>query len=371
MSEPPVRSDPSRGNPEQVLRLFFSADLATGSSFKYKHPPLSDEARHHLRELGYRKTTPWTEVFGEFFEYFASQFRNNIQSISDTFGVAQYPVRIWKIQGDEILLYTELVSAEQVYWQIRAFELTIRDADARLSQDFGLGVKGACWTAGFPIRNTRIVIQTSENPHVVLVKDEGDFVLAKREVPAVTANPQLNALMAPYHTLADFIGVEMDHGFRICSHTHAGRVVASVDACYFAALGKGEAQTTLMRQGPTNTGPIERSPPLRLAHVAWKILKGVLGDVPVPIFWVEFGAMNAKRRTRYAFDAEENELVRLYLDETRSAMLGSDEYLQFFADYHRGLVGRGVDHIVPYISPLEMPSEQHVHFRAPETEEQI
>ena len=67
----------------------------------------------------------------------------------------------------------------------------------------------------------------------------------------------------------DYIGPDLDIGFRLSKASRPGRVVLSMDLA-----------DVLTRD---NTFPN----PLELHHVGWEILKGVFGDKPYPIIWAK------------------------------------------------------------------------------------
>ena len=325
-------TDITGGDPEQVVRLFFSMDLSGATKYKYSNPPT---------EIFNNEISSWPSFFIEFFNQSGALFWNNMRLSSDQNNHGFYPIEFWKTLGDEILFFSTQTSEEQPYWQLRAFILTVQQLHMKVQEytNLQLGVKGVIWSAGFPIRNKRIFLDQSNGTSVY----EGD---------EETLEIQTGARPAP-GAVVDFMGLEMDQGFRLGSHATPGRVVASPDACYLAAKGysKVDAQRVgAFQHGATIEGLVDASPEFRVVRVGWESLRGVLGELPVPILWPECVKSDfdevGKRQLPYSFDAGRSPYWSRYLNE-RS--LNSREYRDFFERWNSDLQAHGVSHIQPYI----------------------
>ncbi|MBF0138634.1 MAG: hypothetical protein HQL65_20605, partial [Magnetococcales bacterium] len=95
-----------------------------------------------------------------------------------------------------------------------------------------LSLKGTAWTAGFPIRNRRVVVEHSKGRQV-----------------------------------EDFIGPDMDIGFRLSKLARPGPIVASMDLVDLL-VGR------------------RYQPKLKCVFVGWETMKGVFAEKPYPVHWL-------------------------------------------------------------------------------------
>lgn len=98
-------------------------------------------------------------------------------------------VQLWKYNGDEILFYAKITSWSEALKHVKKFRDVIEKNNN--SSENKYPVKGTIWTAGFPIRN---------------------FILRQ---PVVK------------NSLIDFIGPDIDLGFRIASLANRERIAIS------------------------------------------------------------------------------------------------------------------------------------------------
>jgi hypothetical protein len=107
-------------------------------------------------------------------------------------------------------------------------------------------LKSSAWIAGFPIRNRKVELPMAK------LKLEGQ-------------GPE----DAPYpYPRIDYLGPDMDTGFRLGKWTWPSLCVVSVELAQLL----GECETTSQ---------------IRLRHVGWQKMKGVWDDKPYPILWAE------------------------------------------------------------------------------------
>lgn len=339
-------SDPTQGNPEQALRLFFSMDLAGASKYKYSHPPVGAlQADLHS----------WPSFFIEFFNWAGKSFWDNIRTSARENSHGHFPIEFWKTLGDEILFFSTQTDEEQPYWQLRAFILTLQHLH-RIVQEhtkLQLGVKGTVWSAGFPIRNKRIFLEQMSGASLVYEGDEE------------TLSEQTGAFAGP-GAVADFMGLEMDQGFRLGGNATSGRVTASPDACYLAARGylliDAKRRTRAQASMQAADGVVASSPQFRIVQVGWKPLRGVLNDFPVPILWPECVRSDSdqpgSRNPPYTFDCGRSEYWDAY---TWAHALNAQDYRDFFERWDDDLRAHNVAHIRPYILPDNSMDPSHGH----------
>lgn len=236
----------------QQLVAFFSADMSNVADFKNRH-----QARYSGDEL---IPPRWPRYFSEVFDRILQSFDEElrIRHIPREATLLSRP-QLWKINGSQLLFREIIVPGEEgLKWLsnvVEAFASTVTRIDEEILPD-GCGLRGCVWTAGFPIRNKQIRVATSSIP---ILRSE-DFSLDE-------ALPDIDSGLF-YHDdegLIDYLGPDMDLGFRLAAVAPPGRVVGSLDAAYFLA---------------------KRPQPPYLYHVGWRSLRGIAGGAPYPIFWV-------------------------------------------------------------------------------------
>lgn len=367
-------ADHSNGNTEQGLRIFFSADIQSGTEFKYKRPPLPPDLRKSLPPDDDR-FLPWTSVFIHFFRVFEGSFQEHIRSVfQNGYYSGAFRVKLWKTLGDEILFYQELESEEQAFWLTKAFYATIVEQDQAMSQQFGLGIKGTVWTAGFPIRNTRIGLNLGDSPkirqddfdaelfHASPALSDKDAAAPQTDAPVdqglYTGSDELNWLK-----FDDFIGLEIDHGFRLTRFSSPGRVVISIDAAYIVSIGVQQTRTRLRSEaGVEKTNKLYS---IKFHVVSHETLKGVYNGLPVPIIWARLNDVEYSAESRDQIDIHENKLAFQFVkgkETDEDKVMDEIKYVDFFRKYHSGLRMRGVDHIIPYVTPDLMHSSHKQNY---------
>ncbi len=135
-----------------------------------------------------------------------------------------------KAIGDEILLATPVETSQECVKALRAFMRCLQSFNLEYQgEGVSLELKGAAWIAGFPINNHRLVVR-GEQP--------------------------------------DYIGPSIDVGFRLARFSSRRRLVVSVDLALLI--------------GSRNSG-------FKIYYEGREPLKGVLGDRPYPIIWIDTG----------------------------------------------------------------------------------
>lgn len=151
-------------NPKEPrVYIFFSADLV-GSTQKKQEPQDA------------LCINSWVPNIVGFYVNFEEKF-------------ADENIKLWKYNGDEILFYARILSWKDALKYVKKFRNVIETSNSSKKAEYL--VKGTVWTAGFPIRN---------------------FVLRK----PVVNNEQI-----------DFIGPDIDLGFRIATLANVERIAIS------------------------------------------------------------------------------------------------------------------------------------------------
>ena len=205
---------------DRCLRLFLSVDISGSTEYKSKHSNFKEYANH------------WARFYESFFQDFPARLAGEVFK---EFKVLRGSLQVWKCLGDEIIYEDVVISSGDCHKLVTAFYNAIVGYDKVVRETAGkpgLRVKGTCWTAGFPIRNAKIKVPNK---------------------------------LSSYST--DYIGPDMDIGFRLSKVSRPERVVVSMDLA-----------DILTRQ--------TFAEPLAFYQVGWEVLKGVFGDKPYPVIWV-------------------------------------------------------------------------------------
>jgi class 3 adenylate cyclase len=166
--------------------MFFSVDLSGSTAVK-------DSLHvHHHKPV-------WLEPFEAFFRNFPELFLSEIDSAYSDPDVS-IDVFVWKLIGDEIIFKSEPGSASDAARLVAAFQRTIVKYDQELFKRWPLRVKGTVWAANFLQRNIEISI-----PERMHWKDSDQTI----------------------HS--DYLGPDVDTGFRIAHHAPAGGVIISLN----------------------------------------------------------------------------------------------------------------------------------------------
>ncbi len=205
------------------LRLFFSVDLVGSTALKNRHDSFGSKPY-------------WVTLIKGFYTDFQDDFRKSEPEL-------ELRIIPWKLLGDEILFFLEIVTQNDIKKSIKAFSNTLRNFKPKLEDlvvktlqgsKHGypkINIKGTAWLAGFPNINTSFSLPMS------------------KELPEVI----------------DFLGPSMDTGFRLTRHATPNRLVVSIELAHM--LADTDSKTKLYFDGEHE-------------------LKGVLSGVPYPVFWI-------------------------------------------------------------------------------------
>ena len=202
------------------MRAFFSADLAGSTKLKNRlnHQELLrryTSRKHLVKSLNKRGAESPDEI---------RAILNNLNIGTDDYDWAQVVRRFyedlcasfsqlpWKAMGDELIFSIPVSGRADLHLVTVAFLKAIRDMDGKLrNRRFpdsvsAVRIKGTAWVAGFPVRNRAIAIPTSSGE-------------TKR---------------------VDYLGPEMDTGFRLGKCTRPGMLAISVEMAELLAEGNAK-----------------------------------------------------------------------------------------------------------------------------------
>jgi hypothetical protein len=206
---------------DRHLRIFFSIDICDSTIIKSKFEE-------------------WTELYLTFFNDFPILFFSEVLKESKICKSKKKPinneVRFWKFLGDELIFTAKIQNKWEAFAFTKAFYHTLVSYNESMyDKKSPLQFKGSAWTAGFPIRNRAYI------PEIISNSNKANY--------------------------EDYIGPDMDIGFRIGKLSRQGRVVVSMDLADILAQVSSKEN-------------------FNFYHVGWEILKGVFSDKPYPVFWI-------------------------------------------------------------------------------------
>lgn len=179
----------------------------------------------------------WASVVETFYRDFHAQFSAEFKSCMMKLGEVDQDCKPWKAVGDELIYQFKVKSRRHLYWIVFSFLKALRRSDKNVvdgdKAGKGLRIKGTAWVAGFPVRNRVVTL------------------------PAINQE--------------DFLGPDIDTGFRIGKCSRAGMLVVSVE------LAELLAET-------------EDLDPFMGMIVGWESMKGVWNDNLYPIVWIDLPA---------------------------------------------------------------------------------
>ncbi len=202
--------------------MFMSADIVGSTDFKNQSERTDGRS-------------PWLRPFERFFREFPLILMGELALVIED--LATVPdVGVWRVGGDEIVFCAEPTGENEAAAIVASFCCALTKFDAELANEWGLRLYGCCWAARFPNENIEIEIPemaTAGSRH------GGNYI--------------------------EYLGPDVDTGFRIAKVAGAGRVAISLN---LASAISG------------NSG-------IRLTLLGKKSLKGMFGGHPYPLIEVE------------------------------------------------------------------------------------
>jgi hypothetical protein len=200
--------------PSTPIVLFMSADIAGATAYKVQHQ--ADEGDEG-----------WLDAFETFFRLTPLRFVGRVaQSFMAESDIPDSSV--WRVLGDEVIFISRPRSPREIEQVVVAFLRTIHDCNEVVMKPYGLSVRGCCWLAQMSGRNRAIHI------------------------------PEMHA------SYLDYLGPDVDTGFRIASFADPGEVSLSYNL------------RTVLESRSADLALRFRSP-------GTEVLKGVVMHEPYPI----------------------------------------------------------------------------------------
>lgn len=209
--------------PTPGLYLFFSFDLVNSTQFKTSHP------------------TKWVAVVSRFYELIENELSSRVDQIF-----------VWKFVGDEVLFYKRVSKKDDLHKCLPAAYEALKATSQVLLKHFdypgdSLAVKGTVWTA--EAQRAQPSSSDDINPPTNVIVETGGKSEKNR----------------------DFLGPDVDVGFRISKFALRQRLVVSAELACLLYRERG------------NMREIED----QLRIVSYEILKGIWRNRHYPIIWYE------------------------------------------------------------------------------------
>lgn len=215
---------------DPAVVMFMSVDVVGSTNYKVQ---------------AQRDGSDWLEAFATLFRELPLIFIGEVASaFMDYDDVPDSGV--WKVMGDEVILVALPTSVTEAAAFASAFCRTVPAYDQRLSARWPLRIRGTCWAAALGRRNRMI------------------------EIPEMFGGSDGQ----PYR---DFLGPDVDTGFRLSAHSGHGEVIMSPNLV--EALAGSTAH-----------------PELRFHPAGETVLKGVIDGRPFPLWMVSADGHNPQQR---------------------------------------------------------------------------
>ena len=212
--------------PKHQVNLFFSVDLVNATNFKAKYP------------------SKWVSVFVSFYELVSAAVKTAYHQ----------ETMVWKINGDEILFHFNIKDLGDVLKAPSELYKAMNGAQGDLFAKFSnmtknhLYLQGALWIAA----TTNVNETQKGSPRNI----RGEFLEA-------------------HSGNVDFLGADIDEGFRMATYTSQGKIVIDPKIAYL--LNENEPDWVHL------TSDAKAKEKVKI--VDYKILKGIWGGHPFPIIW--------------------------------------------------------------------------------------
>ena len=254
------------------LKIFLSVDVVGSTEFKQR-----TDASH---------AQPWLNFCLGFLTGFPDIFTEEQgNETKSSKGGPVLDAKLWKSLGDELIFTAELRQRHDAAAYLCAFCAALGRAvenwkakwtDSAPERD--LRLKGTAWLVGFPVGNAEIPLETSNLPDT-----DG----------------------------RDYLGPQVDTGFRLKEHSSPRKMVISADLAYLlTSAGKSK---------------------LRLFHEGDVVLKGVIRGQPYPLIWADCDGTNPRKDSLHS-------LKDKLLGRKPASMPGLKKYLRLWLEETKGRI---------------------------------
>jgi hypothetical protein len=257
--------------------------------------------------------------------------------------------RIWKTIGDEVVFWKKVDCPEQVVFSMICWLNALGAVrEEFLIAGIPLDIKATVWCGEFQRRNKAIVL---DHFYEQQAKMDADFDLKIKD----RSTNEVDTKIQKYYkgenlSVVDFIGPAIDIGFRLSKFSSAKKMAISVDVAYLMCLGvnslkkvaalsnefigfikdkikisdRFEIYSKYIENLQEFTRP-EFYEIIPIHYSGSEQLKGVLGDIKYPFFWINTGYQNSLENVR----------DRLYLDDAGRRSVDVERLQEYLAAFYK------------------------------------
>ena len=200
--------------PSYRLRLFMSVDLVGSTEFKTgEGKDRGNTTDPHPR---------WVQETKRFYVSFPKFLQSHFRDKSPRFGIIENESapKLWKTIGDEVVFCVRVHNLEHFTACVTSFIRALRDYGRQLENDGFLDVKGTIWVGAFPAPNTSVMISGCDSNSGYNTKIDENYC---EEYEQAADDEPRNF---------DFLGRDIDLGFRIAKHARAEDLALSCEAAF-------------------------------------------------------------------------------------------------------------------------------------------
>ena len=238
------------------------------------------------------------------------------------------PPKFWKGIGDEAVLVKDLSHPAQAYAAVAIF---LKSMNALRSfvrgQGGNIDLKCACWLAGFPVTNKQIILGHPDARKSHLSQTDSNhlkYYEGKRLYENFLLLQHLDEESQSSGILMDYVGPQIDLGFRLAARSTPRKTMISVDLAYL--LLSFDDSTANNHEWHSSKWGAEYNLNADIQFDGTDVLRGVLAGTPYPQIWLDMRP-----------DADLNKLEDQARGTNRPAGLERTirEYVQVFFEHCR------------------------------------
>ncbi len=298
-----------------TFKLFLSVDLVGSTPLKQGSYPYENRSEYFSKNV-------WFFPLSTFFSMFHTVFYREFEEVLDAEKLAseayEYAspsnsmeagrVTTWRLTGDEIVYCLDVHVAEEIYPVVVAFKNALKIVRRLLNSDKAffesqtsnrfssyvsllsddafhgseLDVKGCIWSAGFPVTNRMVVIpERYDKSQEALQSTDPEYA------QLFTLNQYLSGSVTQQQRyIVDYVGPSMDTGFRLASIATPRKLLLSIEVAYLLSKVNQTWIDRIYRR-------IKLGSEFSICFDGKSPLKGVMGNKPYPVFYVDCGGDEA------------------------------------------------------------------------------
>ncbi|MFK7865971.1 MAG: hypothetical protein AB8B77_00860 [Alphaproteobacteria bacterium] len=306
--------------PDSRLRIFLSLDFSGSTDFKQG---LDHGISSHDDRYGEIHTARWVPPFSFFHTQIDRLVNDAWNAVAREVGldvISNHFLRpkYWKPIGDEVVYQTKLLSPIHVILCVKAWKIVTERMRGNILYAKPLNVKGAAWLAGFPVNNSEFITGISSDGWVKLPEGHKDTSIARHHLLPLfyrTTNQYIDELNRKVQKLElaeqsdclksdclkkiqdlqnsiknlkiDYMGPQMDLGFRVAGESTPRKMMLSLDILYFILACYKQYDITQDKKPLPSIKRDKLFEGIKIGYEGRKPLKGVRSRTPYPLFWME------------------------------------------------------------------------------------